>query len=134
MVIAVLEAHGGLKLGSYDVYLNVAGGLKVVEPAADAAAAAALVSSLSATPLPADRVYMGEIGLTGALRPIGQIAARLKEAAKLGFASALVPKAGLEAAGQSPLALAAVSDASGLVAGIVAPSSRGRGQSGAKDA
>ena len=134
MVIAVLEAHGGLKLGSYDVYLNVAGGLKVVEPAADAAAAAALVSSLSATPLPADRVYMGEIGLTGALRPIGQIAARLKEAAKLGFASAVVPKAGLEAAGQSPLALAAVSDASGLVAGIVAPSSRGRGQSGAKDA
>ena len=70
--IAVLEAHAGLELGQHDVYLNVAGGLRITEPAADVAAAAALVSSLSGAPLPPDRVYFGEIGLTGALRPVGQ--------------------------------------------------------------
>ena len=120
MILAVLEAHGGLKLGGYDVYLNVAGGLKIDEPAADAAAAAALISSLSATPLPATRVYMGEVGLTGALRPVGQVAARLKEAAKLGFASAVIPKAGAEAAGPSPLSVASIADAADLVASIIA--------------
>jgi DNA repair protein RadA/Sms len=120
MVLAVLEAHGGLKLGGYDVYLNVAGGLKIDEPAADAAAAAALISSLSATPLPATRVYMGEIGLTGALRPVGQVAARLKEAAKLGFGSAVIPKAGAEAAGPSSLTVATIADAADLVASIIA--------------
>ena len=86
MVLAVLEAHGGLRLGMHDVYLNVAGGLRISEPAADLAAAAALVSSLSGAPLPADTVYFGEIGLSGAIRPVAQTPARLKEAAKLGFA------------------------------------------------
>jgi DNA repair protein RadA/Sms len=119
MVIAVLEAHGGLKLGQYDVYLNVAGGMKVDEPAADLAAAAALVSSYSGHALPPDRVFMGEIGLTGALRPIGQIAVRLKEAAKLGFASAVVPKAGVEAVGKSPLATRPLADVADLVASII---------------
>ena len=85
MVLAVLEAHGGLRLGMHDVYLNVAGGLRISEPAADLAAAAALVSSLSGAPLPADTVYFGEIGLSGAIRPVAQAPARLKEAAKLGF-------------------------------------------------
>ena len=70
MILAVLEAHGGLKLGQYDVYLNVAGGLKIVEPAADLAAAAALVSSLVGASLPRDAVYFGEIGLSGAVRPV----------------------------------------------------------------
>jgi len=119
MVIAVLEAHGGLKLGSHDVYLNVAGGLKVNEPAADLAAAAALVSSFSGQALPADRVFMGEIGLTGALRPIGQIAARLKESAKLGFASAVIPRAGLEAVGKTSLDTHAMGDVADLVAAIL---------------
>ena len=69
MVLAVLEAHGGLRLGMHDVYLNVAGSLRITEPAADRAAAAALVSSLSGAPLPPDTVYFGELGLSGAIRP-----------------------------------------------------------------
>ena len=70
------------KLGGHDVYLNVAGGLRISEPAADLAAAAALVSSLANAPLPADAVYFGEVSLSGAVRPVAQAAARLKEAAK----------------------------------------------------
>ena len=68
MVLAVLEAHGGMKLGQYDVYLNVAGGLRIMEPAADLAAAAALISSLTGASLPRDAVYFGEIGLSGSVR------------------------------------------------------------------
>jgi DNA repair protein RadA/Sms len=70
MVLAVLEAHCGVRLGGHDVYLNVAGGLRIQEPAADLAAAAALVSSLANAPLPADAVYFGEISLSGAVRPV----------------------------------------------------------------
>ena len=93
MVLAVLEAHCGVKLGGHDVYLNVAGGLRIQEPAADLAAAAALVSSLANAPLPADAVYFGEVSLSGAVRPVAQAPARLKEAAKLGFTRAVVPEA-----------------------------------------
>jgi len=93
MVIAVLEAHCGVRLSGHDVYLNVAGGLRIMEPAADLAAAAALVSSLAHAPLPADAVYFGEVSLSGAIRPVAQTAARLKEAKKLGFARAIVPEA-----------------------------------------
>jgi len=71
----------------------VAGGLRIQEPAADVAAAAALVSSLARAPLPADAVYLGEVSLSGAVRPVPQTAARLKEAQKLGFARAIVPEA-----------------------------------------
>jgi DNA repair protein RadA/Sms len=93
MVLAVLEAHCSVRLSGHDVYLNVAGGLRVAEPAADVAAAAALVSSLAHAPLPADAVYFGEVSLSGAVRPVAQTAARLKEAQKLGFARATVPEA-----------------------------------------
>src|SRR5579862_342370 len=93
MVLAVLEAHCGVRLGGHDVYLNVAGGLRIQEPAADVAAAAALVSSLAHAPLPADAVYFGEVSLSGAVRPVAQTAARLKEAQKLGFVRAIVPEA-----------------------------------------
>ena len=93
MVLAVLEAHCGVRLGGHDVYLNVAGGLRIQEPAADLAAAAALVSSLANAPLPADAVYFGEVSLSGAVRPVAQGPARLKEAAKLGFTRAVVPEA-----------------------------------------
>ncbi len=72
MVLAVLEGHGGIRLGSHDVYLNVAGGLRITEPAADLAVAAALVSSLSGAVLPPETVYFGEIGLSGAIRPVAQ--------------------------------------------------------------
>ena len=101
MVLAVLEAHCGVKLGGHDVYLNVAGGLRIQEPAADLAAAAALVSSLANAPLPADAVYFGEVSLSGAIRPVAQAAARLKEAAKLGFTRAVVPEAARAEAGRA---------------------------------
>ena len=92
MVLAVLDARGGLK------YLNVAGGLRIVEPAADLAAAAILVSSLTGIVIASDTVICGEVALSGAVRPVGQMAARLKEAAKLGFNRAIVPAIGLEGA------------------------------------
>ena len=91
MVLAVLEAHCGVRLGDCDVYLNVAGGLRITEPAADLAVAAALVSSRLGAPLPADTVYFGEVSLSGAVRPVPHAPARLKEAQKLGFARATLP-------------------------------------------
>ena len=91
MILAVLDARGGLGVSAHDVYLNVAGGLKVGEPAADLAAAAALVSSFSGRALPRDTVFFGEISLSGDVRPAPQAELRLKEAAKLGFSTAVVP-------------------------------------------
>jgi DNA repair protein RadA/Sms len=91
MVLAVLEARCGLGFGNRDVYLNVAGGLRITEPAADLAAAAALASSALDTPLPQDCVVFGEISLSGEVRPVNRMEARMKEAAKLGFARALAP-------------------------------------------
>jgi DNA repair protein RadA/Sms len=96
MLLAVLEARCGVRLGSHDVYLNVAGGLRLQEPAADLAAAAALISSLTGKPAPEDTVYFGEVSLTGAVRAVGHTDQRLKEAAKLGFARAVVPAAAAE--------------------------------------
>ena len=91
MILAVLDARGGLGISGQDVYLNVAGGLKIAEPAADLAAAAALISSFTGRPLPKDTVVFGEIALSGDVRPAAHAEARLKEAAKLGFARAFVP-------------------------------------------
>jgi DNA repair protein RadA/Sms len=91
MVLAVLEARCGLGFGDRDVYLNVAGGLRISEPAADLAAAAALVSSALEEALPQDCVVFGEISLSGEVRPVSRMDARLKEAAKLGFRKALAP-------------------------------------------
>ena len=120
MVLAVLEAHCGVRLATHDVYLNVAGGLRIQEPACDLAAAAALVSSLANAPLPADAVYFGEVSLSGAVRPVPHSTARLKEAAKLGFARAIVPEAGREPAADVALALTAVGALTSLVADIAA--------------
>lgn len=94
MILAVLEARCGVKLGAQDVYLNVAGGLRIAEPAADLAVAAALLSALTGIALPRNCVYFGEAGLSGALRPVQQMAIRLKEAQKLGFSTAYLPAAG----------------------------------------
>ncbi len=91
MIIAVLSARCGMRFGAHDVYLNVAGGLKITEPAADLAIAAALISSLAGLSLSADRVFFGEISLSGAIRNVGHMGARLKEARKLGFTSATMP-------------------------------------------
>jgi DNA repair protein RadA/Sms len=87
----VLETRCGLVFGNSDVYLNVAGGLRITEPAADLAVAAALVSSLTGRAVPSESVVFGEIGLSGEVRPVGQTDARLKEATKLGFTRALLP-------------------------------------------
>ncbi|MCH8684946.1 DNA repair protein RadA [Pedomonas mirosovicensis] len=91
MILAVLEARCGLAFSGHEVYLNVAGGLRISEPAADMAVAAALVSALVDRPMPNDLVAYGEIALSGEIRPVSQSAARLKEAAKLGFTRAFVP-------------------------------------------
>ncbi|HTU10500.1 MAG TPA: DNA repair protein RadA [Allosphingosinicella sp.] len=93
MILAVLEARCGLSFSSAEVYLNVAGGYRVTDPAADLAVAAALVSALSERPVAAESVAFGEVALSGELRPVAHGALRLKESAKLGFERALVPAA-----------------------------------------
>lgn len=107
MVLAVLESRCGIGFGPSDVYLNVAGGLRITEPAADLAVAAALVSAREDIPLPRDAVVFGEISLSGALRPTAQAEARLREAAKLGFATAFTPPTPAAATG---LAIQPVAD------------------------
>jgi DNA repair protein RadA/Sms len=106
MVLAVLESRCGLGFGDRDVYLNVAGGLRIAEPAADLAAAAALASSALDVPLPQECVVFGEISLSGDVRPVSRMEARMKEAAKLGFNQALAPSAASEGA---PVKVAGVS-------------------------
>ncbi len=91
MILAVLESRCGVAFAGLDVYLNVAGGLRINEPAADLAVAAALVSAREDAALPENAVIFGEISLSGALRPVVQTENRLKEAQKLGFTSAIVP-------------------------------------------
>ncbi len=91
MVLAVLETRCGMNLSSQDIYLNIAGGLKISEPAADLAVAMAVISSLTNKALPSDTVIFGEIGLSGEIRAVSQASARLKEAEKLGFKSAIAP-------------------------------------------
>jgi DNA repair protein RadA/Sms len=132
MVLAVLEAHCGVRLGGHDVYLNVAGGLRIQEPAADLAAAAALVSSLANAPLPADSVYFGEVSLSGAIRPVAQGAARLKEAGKLGFTGAVVPESARSEA--SGLTINDIASLTSLVADIAARGNlRKSGENGAEE-
>jgi len=92
MILAVLEARCGLSFATAEVYLNVAGGYRLQDPAADLAVAAALVSAMSERPVPRDGVVLGEIALSGEVRPVAHAALRLKEAAKLGFEQAWVPK------------------------------------------
>ncbi|WP_413720997.1 DNA repair protein RadA [Silicimonas sp. MF1-12-2] len=91
MILAVLEARCGIPFAGLDVYLNVAGGLRVSEPAADLAVAAALLSAREDIALPKGTVVFGEISLSGHVRPVGQTETRLKEAKKLGFTQALLP-------------------------------------------
>ena len=91
MILAVLESRCGIPFAGLDVYLNVAGGIRISEPAADLAVAAALLSAREDVALPADTVVFGELSLSGALRPVSQTENRLKEARKLGFTSAIAP-------------------------------------------
>jgi DNA repair protein RadA/Sms len=92
LTVAVLTRRVGLRLGEQDIFVNVVGGLQIEEPAADLAIAAAIASSMNNTPLRAEIVLIGEIGLSGELRTVGQMPARLREAAKLGFKTAIVPR------------------------------------------
>jgi len=121
MIIAVLEARCGIRFGTNDIFLAVAGGLRIVEPAADLAVAAALLSSFAGVALPPDCVYFGEVGLTGRIRSVSHSAARLREAEKLGFRSAVAPQAagGDEERG---VAVTAVETLADFVARIVAES------------
>jgi DNA repair protein RadA/Sms len=100
MILAVLDARAGVSFGGLDVYLNVAGGLRISEPAADLAVALALVSAREQQTIPPDCVIFGEISLSGALRPVVQTENRLKEAAKLGFTTAILPTLPKRAAAQ----------------------------------
>jgi len=124
MVLAVLEAHCRVRLGDCDVYLNVAGGLRIGEPAADLAVAAALVSSRLGAALPADCVYFGEVSLSGSIRPVSHATARLKEAQKLGFPRAVLPAAALNGQGGDPH-LRGIGQLVELVAAVAA-TARGR--------
>jgi DNA repair protein RadA/Sms len=131
MVVAVLEAHAGLKLGQHDIYLTIAGGLRVSEPAADLAAAAALVSSLSGQALSPNAVYFGEVGLSGAVRPVAHAAARLKEAAKLGFTAAVAPRGAQSTeSGGEPIAATSCEHIGALVAEIARPKDGAPGKPG----
>ena len=100
MILAVLEARCGLSLSSAEVYLNIAGGYRLSDPAADLAVAAALVSAFSERPVPSEVVAFGEVALSGEVRPVSHAALRLKESAKLGFERAWLP-AGIKADGIS---------------------------------
>jgi len=92
LITAVLTRRMGLRLSDQDVFLNVVGGLRVEEPAADLAAAAALVSSIKDQPVRADLVLIGEIGLSGELSWVSQMEARIYEEKKLGFKTAIIPR------------------------------------------
>ena len=92
LISAVLSKRMGLKLWEQDIFVNVIGGLKIAEPASDLAMAMAIASSYYDRPLPADLAIVGEVGLSGEIRRVGQLASRLSEAGKIGFKRALVPK------------------------------------------
>ncbi|MGH7110476.1 MAG: DNA repair protein RadA [Stellaceae bacterium] len=122
MITAVLDARCGLSLGANDIYLNVAGGLRIAEPAADLAVAAALISALGETPVPADAVVFGEIALSGEVRRVGHTEARLKEAQKLGFAKAwMPPRASGRAEAGDGLTILAIGHLGELVARLAPP-------------
>jgi DNA repair protein RadA/Sms len=128
MLMAVLEARCGMTLGMNDVYLNIAGGLRIAEPAADLAVAAALVSAATDRPTEADSVYFGEVGLSGEVRQVAQAEARLREAQKLGFGAATLPKrlarGGRAAAAPEGLRLSEIGHLADLVAPFAAKPKR----------
>ena len=119
MILAVLETRCGVRIGANDIYLNVAGGLKINEPAADLAVASALISSLTDSPLPPDAVYFGEVSLAGGVRPVVHAGLRLREAEKLGFSSVMTGRL-TKADGNSGLAVSEFSSLMELVGRIAA--------------
>ena len=126
MILAVLEARCGVSMAGQDVYLNIAGGMRIQEPAADLAVAAALLSSLTGAALPAGSVHFGEISLSGAVRPVAQSGVRLKEAQKLGFGEAVIPAAEKSDSDlPAGLKITAIEDLAALVGRIAAARPQG---------
>lgn len=101
MLLAVLEKREGLRLSTQDVFVNVAGGLRLTEPAVDLGIVMAVVSSFRDRPLPAQTIVLGEVGLGGEIRSVSRLPVRLREASRLGFRTAVVPAHGLDASGGS---------------------------------
>ncbi len=99
IILAVIEKRIGMKLGGFDVFLNVAGGVKIDEPAVDLASAISVISSYKDVPVDSSTLILGEVGLGGEIRSVSQIERRVKEAAKLGFTRAIVPHANFKGAG-----------------------------------
>lgn len=116
LILAVLDRHAGMHILDYDVYVNVVGGVRLVEPAVDLAVAASLVSSFRNRPAQANTIYLGEIGLAGEVRGIPLLAQRLNEGARLGFKRALVPRHSLSSLKTRPdLAVLGVSSINDLL-------------------
>ena len=97
MLIAVLEKRCGFFFGQHDVFLNIAGGLKITEPAIDLSVAVALVSSLQTISIPRDYCFAGEVGLSGEIRPVQHLDKRVAEASRLGYKKIFIPNADLDA-------------------------------------
>jgi DNA repair protein RadA/Sms len=108
LLLAILEKRAGIPLQNQDVFVNVAGGARCVEPAADLGLALAAASSFTERPLAPDVVLLGEVGLTGEVRAVSGLEPRLREAAALGFGTAIVPRASLVAGVRHPLAVTGV--------------------------
>jgi DNA repair protein RadA/Sms len=125
MILAVLEARCGMRFGQHDVYLNIAGGLRIAEPAADLAVAAALVSARAGVATPRDSVYFGEVSLSGAVRPVAQTVLRLREAERLGFTGAVLAGGSREGV-RSTLSLNEVTTLADIVASIATQGSVGK--------
>ena len=115
LLLAVLEKRASLPLGQLDVFLNVVGGLRIIETAVDAAVAAALISTVRDTPISSDTIVLGEIGLGGELRPVGQLERRLAEAARMGFTRALVPRRNAGAGEKPPLRVTEIPNVAALL-------------------
>jgi len=116
VLLAVLERRGGYPFHDLDVFVNVTGGVRLVEPASDLAVVAALVSSLTDRPLPADALFLGEVGLGGEVRPVGAVDRRLAEAERLGFRRAFVSARSRPAGVLELIRLTHVTDLAGRLA------------------
>lgn len=119
LMIAVLEKRARINLSNFDVYINVAGGLRIDETAIDLGLCAAIVTGRSDTPIPSDMIFIGEVGLGGELRNVSQLEKRLTEAKKLGFNTAIVPKNSLRGVkkpeGMAVLGVSSIAEAMNLV-------------------
>lgn len=115
LLLAILEKREGYPLSQQDVFVSVTGGLRLVEPAADAAFATAIISSLTNRPVASRMVVVGELGLSGEMRPVSQLEQRISEAARLGFTSLAVPKQSMEKSGNSTGSVHQVADVAGLM-------------------